>query len=86
MAPIAPPQRLASRSAIVGEDTPIARALPHRARRTTLAIEGEIVHRDSLGNEQVIRPGQVNLMTAGRGIAHTEDSLRDGQRLHAAQR
>ena len=43
------------------------------------------MHRDSLGNEQVIRPGQVNLMTAGRGIAHTEDSLRDGARLHAAQ-
>ncbi|MCB2069817.1 MAG: pirin family protein, partial [Ottowia sp.] len=40
---------------------------------------------DSLGHEQVIHPGQVNLMTAGRGIAHTEDSVQDGARLHAAQ-
>ncbi|MDI3491043.1 MAG: quercetin 2,3-dioxygenase [Thauera sp.] len=37
-----------------------------------------VLHRDSLGNEQVIRPGQVNPMTARHGIAHTEDSLRDG--------
>ena len=43
------------------------------------------MHRDSLGNEQIIRPGQVNLMTAGRGVVHTEDSLTDGSRLHAAQ-
>ncbi|MBN8440108.1 MAG: pirin family protein [Thauera sp.] len=61
-------------------------AHPHIALQTfTWLIEGEVLHRDSLGNEQVIRPGQVNLMTAGFGIAHTEDSLRDGERLHAAQ-
>lgn len=61
-------------------------AHPHIGLQTfTWMIEGEIVHRDSLGNEQVIRPGQVNLMTAGRGIAHTEDSLHEGGRLHAAQ-
>ena len=61
-------------------------AHPHTGLQTfTWLIEGEIVHRDSLGSGQVIRPGQVNLMTAGRGIAHTEDSLADGQRLHAAQ-
>lgn len=61
-------------------------AHPHTALQTfTWLIEGEVLHRDSLGNEQVIRPGQVNLMTAGHGIAHTEDSLRDGERLHAAQ-
>lgn len=59
---------------------------PHIGLQTfTWLIEGEVVHRDSLGHEQVIRPGQVNLMTAGRGIVHTEDSLGDGQRLHAAQ-
>ncbi|HMY79823.1 MAG TPA: pirin-like C-terminal cupin domain-containing protein, partial [Thauera aminoaromatica] len=51
----------------------------------TWLIEGEVLHRDSLGNEQLIRPGQVNLMTAGHGITHTEDSLHDGVRLHAAQ-
>src|SRR6476620_2751221 len=33
---------------------------------------GEVTHRDSLGVEQVIRPGEVNWMTAGRGIAHSE--------------
>ncbi|MFP5401020.1 MAG: pirin family protein [Gammaproteobacteria bacterium] len=61
-------------------------AHPHIGLQTfTWLIEGEVLHRDSLGNEQIIRPGQVNLMTAGHGIAHTEDSLRDGGRLHAAQ-
>lgn len=61
-------------------------AHPHIGLQTfTWLIEGEVLHRDSLGNEQIIRPGQVNLMTAGRGVVHTEDSLRDGSRLHAAQ-
>lgn len=61
-------------------------AHPHVGLQTfTWLIEGEVMHRDSLGNEQLIRPGQVNLMTAGRGIVHTEDSVADGQRLHAAQ-
>ncbi len=60
---------------------------PHIGLQTfTWMIEGEVVHRDSLGNEQLITPGQVNLMTAGIGIAHAEDSApgRAG-RLHAAQ-
>ncbi|HEX5805449.1 MAG TPA: pirin family protein [Macromonas sp.] len=61
-------------------------AHPHIGLQTfTWLIEGEVMHRDSLGNEQIIRPGQVNLMTAGHGVAHTEDSLVDGSRLHAAQ-
>ncbi|MFU2487879.1 pirin family protein [Thauera sp. WH-1] len=61
-------------------------AHPHIGLQTfTWLIEGEVMHRDSLGNAQIIRPGQVNLMTAGHGIAHTEDSLHDGQALHAAQ-
>lgn len=38
----------------------------------TYLLEGEIVHRDSLGTEQRIRPGQVNWMSAGRGIVHSE--------------
>jgi hypothetical protein len=60
---------------------------PHIGLQTfTWMIEGEVVHRDSLGNEQVISPGQVNLMTAGGGIAHAEDSAPGGAgRLHAAQ-
>lgn len=61
-------------------------AHPHIGLQTfTWLIEGEVMHRDSLGNEQIIRPGQVNLMTAGHGVVHTEDSLVDGSRLHAAQ-
>ncbi len=60
---------------------------PHIGLQTfTWMIEGEVMHRDSLGFEQVIRPGQVNLMTAGRGIVHAEDSVTDDAgRLHAAQ-
>lgn len=61
-------------------------AHPHITLQTfTWLIDGEVLHRDSLGNEQVIRPGQVNLMTAGHGIVHTEDSLPEARRLHAAQ-
>ena len=61
-------------------------AHPHTRLQTfTWMIEGEVLHRDSLGYEQVLRAGQVNLMTAGYGISHTEDSLRGGERLHAAQ-
>jgi quercetin 2,3-dioxygenase len=59
---------------------------PHISLQTfTWMLEGEILHRDSLGSEQVIRPGQVNLMTAGRGIAHTEESVAGHPDLHAAQ-
>src|SRR5262245_41929997 len=42
---------------------------PHTGLQTvTWLIEGEVCHRDSLRNEQHIQPGQLNLMTAGRGI------------------
>src|SRR3984893_305700 len=60
---------------------------PHIGLQTfTWIIEGAVMHRDSLGNEQLITPGQVNLMTAGRGIAHAEDSdSAAGGRLHAVQ-
>jgi redox-sensitive bicupin YhaK (pirin superfamily) len=60
---------------------------PHIGLQTfTWMIDGEIMHRDSLGYEQVIRPGQVNLMTAGRGIVHAEDAVTDDPgRLLAAQ-
>lgn len=59
---------------------------PHTGLQTfTWMIEGEVLHRDSLGFEQVIRPGQVNLMTAGHGIVHSEESLPSATGLHAAQ-
>ncbi|MEH1057505.1 pirin family protein [Micromonospora sp. CPCC 206171] len=48
---------------------------PHTGLQTvTWLLEGEIVHRDSLGSVQPIRPGQLNVMTSGRGIAHSERS------------
>lgn len=57
---------------------------PHTGLQTfSWMIEGEVLHRDSLGSEQRLRPGQVNLMTAGRGISHSEESLTD--RLQLAQ-
>lgn len=59
---------------------------PHIGLQTfTWMLEGEIMHRDSLSNAQVIRPKQVNLMTAGHGIAHTEESVAGHPTLHAVQ-
>ncbi len=60
---------------------------PHTCLQTfTWPLSGEILHRDSLGYEQLIRPGQVNLMTAGRGISHSEESpAQRSPELHGAQ-
>jgi len=63
---------------------------PHVGLATvTYLFEGEIVHRDNLGFVQPIRPGAINWMTAGRGIAHSErtgDAVRaTGSRLHGLQ-
>ncbi len=62
---------------------------PHIGLSTvTYLFDGEIMHRDSLGVEQAIRPGEVNWMTAGRGITHSERFERAralGDRLHGIQ-
>jgi quercetin 2,3-dioxygenase len=60
---------------------------PHIGLQTvTWLIAGDVLHRDSLGSEQMIRPGQLNLMTAGRGIAHSEESPVDHDpSLHGVQ-
>jgi redox-sensitive bicupin YhaK (pirin superfamily) len=48
---------------------------PHIGLQTvTWIINGEILHKDSLGYEQLIRPGQLNVMTAGKGIVHSEET------------
>ena len=65
-------------------------AHPHTNLQTfTSMLEGEVWHQDSLGFRQLIRPKQVNLMTAGtgnaRGIAHTEQSPEGIKSLHAVQ-
>ncbi len=66
------------------------RAHPHIGLATiTYLFAGEILHRDSLGNVQAIRPGEINWMTAGKGIVHSEkvsDELKaSGQHLHGLQ-
>lgn len=48
---------------------------PHIGLQTvSWLFEGLVLHRDSLGSRQLIRPGELNLMTAGQGIAHSEES------------
>ena len=50
-------------------------AHPHTGLQTvTWLLDGEVLHRDSLGSEQVVAPGQLNLMTAGQGVSHSEES------------
>ncbi len=63
---------------------------PHIGLATvTWLFDGMIRHRDSLGSVADIRSGEVNWMTAGRGIVHSErtppDQRRDGQKLHGVQ-
>ncbi len=63
---------------------------PHIALATvTFLFEGEIIHRDSVGSLQTVQRGDVNWMTAGRGIAHSErspiEARREGARLHGIQ-
>ena len=63
---------------------------PHIGLSTvTFLFDGEIIHRDSLGSDVPIRPGEVNWMTAGRGIVHSERTAPDhragGEHLHGLQ-
>jgi quercetin 2,3-dioxygenase len=60
---------------------------PHIGLQTvSWLLEGEVHHRDSLGSDQVIRPGELGLMTAGRGIAHAEHSpVKHPALLHGVQ-
>ena len=66
------------------------RPRPHVNLATvTYLFEGEILHRDSLGSVQVIRPGDINLMVAGSGIVHSERERPEvtavAHRLHGLQ-
>jgi quercetin 2,3-dioxygenase len=60
---------------------------PHIGLQTaSWLFDGLVLHRDSLGSEQLIRPGELNLMTSGRGIAHSEESPDDRPAtLHGVQ-
>jgi redox-sensitive bicupin YhaK (pirin superfamily) len=62
-------------------------AHPHTGLQTvSWLFEGEVEHRDSLGSRVTVRPGELNIMTAGRGIVHSEMSRPDRPpRLHGVQ-
>ncbi|WP_028643355.1 pirin family protein [Nocardioides sp. URHA0020] len=59
---------------------------PHTGLQTvSWLFTGEVEHRDSAGHHAMVRPGEVNLMTAGRGISHSEVSPSSTTTLHGAQ-
>ena len=67
-------------------DGMVVAAHPHTGLQTvTWPFAGLVDHRDSLGSKQLIAPGQLNLMTAGSGIAHSEVSQVGPDALHAVQ-
>ncbi len=60
---------------------------PHIGLQTvTWLLEGEVLHRDSVGSVQVIRPGQLNVMTSGKGISHSEETPEENSgHMHGLQ-
>lgn len=59
---------------------------PHTGLATvTWPLSGPVRHRDSVGSDVVVRPGELDLMTAGRGVSHSEVSLDDGAPLSGVQ-
>src|SRR6187402_2237386 len=61
-------------------------AHPHTGLQTvSWLFDGEIEHRDSIGSHAMVRPGELNLMTAGAGISHSEVSTAQTSTLHGVQ-
>ncbi|MGL5826696.1 MAG: pirin family protein [Nocardioides sp.] len=59
---------------------------PHTGLQTvSWLFSGEVIHRDSAGNHALVRPGELNLMTAGRGISHSEVSVLGSAAPHGVQ-
>lgn len=59
---------------------------PHIGLQTvTWPLAGEVRHRDNLGSDVVLRPGELNLMTAGDGVAHSEFSVGEPHLMHGIQ-
>ena len=59
---------------------------PHRDMEIlTYVLEGELAHRDSLGNERVVKPGAVQYLSAGTGIAHSEYNASAERPVHFVQ-
>jgi redox-sensitive bicupin YhaK (pirin superfamily) len=72
----------------MGPATTALSVLPHPhigIATLTYLFVGDIVHRDTLGNTQAIRPREVNWMISGRGIAHSERASSDAARMHGIQ-
>jgi redox-sensitive bicupin YhaK (pirin superfamily) len=74
----------------IADDAMVVAAHPHTGLQTaTWLVEGMVEHRDSIGSVQTLRPREFNLMTAGRGIAHSELGLNpegsQSNSMHAVQ-
>ena len=85
------PEQMGFRSLrVLNEDriAPASRFGPHPHRDMeilTYPISGELLHRDSLGEESRLRAGRIQLMTAGTGIVHSEENPSDHEDLHLLQ-
>lgn len=51
----------------------------------TYVVEGEVTHKDTLGSHGVIKPGEIQVMSAGKGIQHSEHNLHSESLLHLLQ-
>src|SRR4029078_8395431 len=61
---------------------------PHAHRDmeiVTYVLEGELAHRDSMGQEHILRPNEVQTMSAGNGIVHSEFNASETERVHSIQ-
>ena len=68
------------------EETMTVLPHPHTGLQTvTWPLSGEVRHRDNLGSDVVLRPGELNLMTAGDGVAHSEFSVGGPGIMHGIQ-
>jgi len=85
------PKHMGFRSLRVINDDRVAPAMgfdthPHKDMEIiTYVLEGALAHRDSLGSEGVIKPGEVQVMTAGKGIRHSEFNASKSQQVHLIQ-
>jgi len=59
---------------------------PHRDMEIfSVIVSGAIAHRDSMGNERVLKPGEIQLMSAGTGVTHSEFNPNEAEPLHLLQ-